>query len=1181
MINTIHYKVRPQLAFKSSKKIMGCKCFFKTVTVGCWNIQGLYENVNGIKTCKLDNLLFLNTLKKFDVLCIQETHVPHEEKLPSLKDFRSIPHCREKSGNNRYFGGFLVLVRKSIEKGIKLGKNSDADAFEVTLLEKFFHLREDTKILFTYASPLNSSYTKTRDTNILDKLETKLVDGGENYIIMGDLNGRTKLGDDFVRDGSDKHSPINAPFYTKDTQLARTNPDTHPIDQQGRKILQICKSLPVRILNGRTHGDLPGRWTRYPMKPNENPSVIDYSLCSIPIMEDIKSFTVLPFTGISDHCCISVNIKANVPPSENNPISSNNKTNIYNNEVGYTFDIKNKDLFVQNLRRSDNIEKLTHSINQTENNSEKIENCIEILNEVLLTAARKSFMSKKPNKTTPKTRKKQDWFTKECKAKQNSFKKHSRNLYRTTFCPTNLELFLKARSSYKKTCRKAEKAFRNYLRGQLLNSGKDEPRKFWNIIRKMNKWGKQQSDPADNISPDNWNAYFKTLLNKENGTNAKKERNHQFNTFEPTLDGRISVDELRMALKDLKPGKAVGPDGVLAEYLRIFGNTYEGILHKIVNKIFSLHTYPSQWNTNFLKPIYKKGDTGDPDNFRGLAIGSAFAKLFSLILLKRLSTYVNTKKILYPNQIGFVKGHSTSDHIFLLQTIIEKVVKRGKQKLYTAFIDFKKAYDTVDRKLLFERMKELDINGLFLKNVMSMYKHTRYSIKLKDGYLDALDSNLGLKQGCPLSPLLFNLYIDDINELFHNQCDPINLQGSEINHFLYADDLVLLSSTPEGLQKCINNLQEFSKKKELTISVKKSKTLVFNPAGRFMKMSFKLDQKILEPVQTFCYLGFDLRASGTVKNAMNNLYDKSSKAMRPLLCAISRFNLPVRTSIRLFHTYISPILLYNVENWATFTDKEIRNATNETIFADLGNKTDILHRKFLKFLLGTTKSCQNMMIYGETGEIPLSLKGFRLMVNYWHRLTSLPDHTLAKKAFLENIYLRTNWIITIEKLMNWYNLTNTIDCSSKFKNASHNNSRSKFIEAWNNSVNEPNMAKLQFYGKIKNEFILEKYLDTLNFKERQAITKLRCSDHQLEIERGRYNGIMRSERTCRLCQNNDIESEEHFLMDCTFYDYLKVKHKLIGMNNVIDFMNILDPGALGKYLIEAFEIRQNQLEQIG
>ena len=84
----------------------------------------------------------------------------------------------------------------------------------------------------------------------------------------------------------------------------------------------------------------------------------------------------------------------------------------------------------------------------------------------------------------------------------------------------------------------------------------------------------------------------------------------------------------------------------------------------------------------------------------------------------------------------------TSDHIFLLQTIIEKVVKKNKKKLYAVFIDFKKAYDTVDRGKLFKRLQDIGINGTFLKNVKAMYETISCKIKLKDGYLDPIKSIL-------------------------------------------------------------------------------------------------------------------------------------------------------------------------------------------------------------------------------------------------------------------------------------------------------------------------------------------------------------------------------------------------------------------------------------------------------
>ena len=195
-----------------------------------------------------------------------------------------------------------------------------------------------------------------------------------------------------------------------------------------------------------------------------------------------------------------------------------------------------------------------------------------------------------------------------------------------------------------------------------------------------------------------------------------------------------------------------------------------------------------------------------------------------------------------------------------------------------------------------------------------MYHITKYAIKLSNGYLTPIDSNLGLKQGCPLSPMLFNLYIDDISEIFDDQCHPIEIQETKLSHFLYADDLVIVSHTEEGLQRALNNLYAYLGRKCLAISIKKSKTMILNTSGKMIRKYFYIDSKPLEPVQSFCYLGFDIKASGTVKHAMNILCEKANKAMRPLYRTIACFNLPVKTSLRIFHAYIEPIVLYSAEN---------------------------------------------------------------------------------------------------------------------------------------------------------------------------------------------------------------------------------------------------------------------------
>ena len=106
------------------------------LTVGSWNIGGIFEKVNGISKCKMQDETFINTLKKFDILCIQETHISETQELPEIKDFYAIPHCRKISSNNRFFGGFLILVRNTIKNGIKMGEKVDKDFFEITLQKK-------------------------------------------------------------------------------------------------------------------------------------------------------------------------------------------------------------------------------------------------------------------------------------------------------------------------------------------------------------------------------------------------------------------------------------------------------------------------------------------------------------------------------------------------------------------------------------------------------------------------------------------------------------------------------------------------------------------------------------------------------------------------------------------------------------------------------------------------------------------------------------------------------------------------------------------------------------------------------------------------------------------------------------------------------------------------------------
>jgi hypothetical protein len=160
-----------------------------------------------------------------------------------------------------------------------------------------------------------------------------------------------------------------------------------------------------------------------------------------------------------------------------------------------------------------------------------------------------------------------------------------------------------------------------------------------------------------------------------------------------------------------------------------------------------------------------------------------------------------------------------------LKTLINKYLHQLKSKLYVCFVDFKKAFDSIDRNSLFQKIENKGIGGNFLKLIKDMYSNTLYSCKFGDSYSEQILTTLGAKQGDSLKPTLFNIFVDDIKSSFidNTQTKPVSLGVHTFNHLFYADDLVILSESPTGLQHCLNALDNYCEKWRPNINMKKTK----------------------------------------------------------------------------------------------------------------------------------------------------------------------------------------------------------------------------------------------------------------------------------------------------------------------------------------------------------------------
>jgi hypothetical protein len=429
--------------------------------------------------------------------------------------------------------------------------------------------------------------------------------------------------------------------------------------------------------------------------------------------------------------------------------------------------------------------------------------------------------------------------------------------------------------------------------------------------------------------------------------------------YQPILEA-----EVLLGLKKMKSGKAPGPDGVRNDHIKLFADLLLPELTCFLNICLKDGTFPENWRHSHLKVLYKgKGDSEDKNSYRGISLNHTLFNLLDRILHNRLySSFIDQ---IPKNQYGFVRGKSTIQAVKQLSNDINSSVYEGKKPLYGLFLDVKKAFDSVDRKMIFKKLIESQKLSLVELKFLANSLDLNY-LKIIDGVSESreiVQSN-GVRQGGCLSPFLFNLSLDDINEVIKH------IPG--VKAILFADDVVLVCENLDDLKIAMIALKEYLFRRGLSFNLGKCNLLKFRNKGRgrYSKNDkLALDGVKVEFVSEFCYLGVVFQASGI---SFGRHIEKRSRAALMATYGIKELNLlSIGTAIKLFNLKISPTASYAIEVvWPYLTKKDLENLER-------------VKTRYFKKALGLSKFTRSRYVYELVGE--------DLFVNDLKNRFQLPD----------------------------------------------------------------------------------------------------------------------------------------------------------------------------------------------
>lgn len=479
------------------------------------------------------------------------------------------------------------------------------------------------------------------------------------------------------------------------------------------------------------------------------------------------------------------------------------------------------------------------------------------------------------------------------------------------------EQYNRLNQDIKRHCRNDKNKYLNDICAEIeLHGHKNESKDLFNKVNQITRTFKSKSwavrsDDGKLITDraqarERWKNYCEKLM-EDTGS----AENHTQTMTHYEKEPPILKEEVTAAVSKLKNNKSPGEDGVVAEMLTALEDTGVELLHRICQMIWDTDTWPDDWTKSIYVPIHKKGPKDICDNYRTIALISHASKVMLNIISERIKPYLLPQ--LPPEQAGFVPGRGTREQILNIRQIIEKS-REFNVPAYLCFIDYSKAFDCIRWQHLWNILTEMGTPHHLLSLIRHLYDNNTAYVRVEGELTSPFRVSKGVRQGCILSPLLFNIYGEWImRKALDEWQGGITINGIKICNLRYADDTTLIAASEEELVNVIRRVEEISNEAGLQINKKKTKIMIIDRQNNNRSGVKRINN--IETVDTFIYLGATISNKGGSSEEIKRRSAIAKESMTKLTKVWKNHHISLNTKTRLVRSLVFSIFLYGSECW--------------------------------------------------------------------------------------------------------------------------------------------------------------------------------------------------------------------------------------------------------------------------